>query len=129
MDSQRVLMTVAGINGALAVIFGAFGAHGLESRLDAAMLATYNTGVLYHLIHAAALVGLVFAPERLWRGPWMARAGSAWLAGVVVFSGSLYVLAVTGITALGAITPIGGLAFILGWVFLVPAARAGGIQP
>lgn len=104
------------------VALGAFGAHGLRDRLSADLLATYQTGVQYHFIHALALFAVAWASDR-WPGPWVGAAGWLFVAGVVIFSGSLYLLAVTGIRWLGAITPIGGLCFIAGWVALVLAVR------
>lgn len=96
---------------ALAVALGAFGAHGLKDRLDAYSMAVYEKAVLYHFLHALGIL-LVAA---------LGRTGAiAWLlfAGILLFSGSLYVLAVSGIRALGAVTPLGGLAFIAGWLLL-----------
>jgi uncharacterized membrane protein YgdD (TMEM256/DUF423 family) len=104
---------------ALAVMLGAFGAHGLRSRLDAYSMDVYEKAVLYHSIHA---IGLLVAPVFA-RLDMMSDAGASrvcWLlaAGILIFSGSLYVLAVSGIRALGAITPFGGVAFIAGWAIL-----------
>jgi uncharacterized membrane protein YgdD (TMEM256/DUF423 family) len=103
----------------LAVILGAFGAHGLRHRLDAYSMGIYEKAVLYHFIHALGLLGVSILP-RLGvlspsAGSWV---GALLLAGIAVFSGSLYVLAVTGVKALGAITPLGGLSFIAGWFLL-----------
>lgn len=99
----------------LAVILGAFGAHALRARLSPEMLAIYQTGVQYHFWHALGLlaIGLMLAhlPEALL----LKIAGWALLFGIFVFSGSLYLLAITGLKWLGAITPIGGVAFIAGW--------------
>ena len=104
---------------AFAVGLGAFGAHGLKGRLDAYALGVYEKAVLYHFLHAlgillVALLGRVGAISAAGE----ARTGGLLLAGIVLFSGSLYVLAVSGIRALGAITPLGGLAFIAGWLVL-----------
>lgn len=109
---------LAGIAGATAVILGAFGAHGLEDRLTERLMDIYQTGVLYHLIHAVALFALALADEATWTSKWTPRVAWAWALGVVLFSGSLYVLAITDIGILGAITPFGGAAFIAGWVML-----------
>lgn len=110
---------------ALAVTFGAFGAHGLRDSLDAYSLGVYEKAVFYHFIHALGLLAI----------PILARTGliaekqgrwAAWslLIGIVFFSGSLYALAITRVATLGAITPIGGVAFIAGWLILtVSAAR------
>jgi uncharacterized membrane protein YgdD (TMEM256/DUF423 family) len=101
--------------GFLGVALGAFGAHGLKDRLGPGMLDVYKTGVLYHLIHALAVLAVGLGAQRLARP----RAVATLFAlGVVVFSGSLYALALTGVTTLGAITPIGGLLFMAGWVTL-----------
>jgi uncharacterized membrane protein YgdD (TMEM256/DUF423 family) len=120
--------------GFLGVALGAFGAHGLKDRLGPGMLDVYKTGVLYHLVHALAVlaVGLgadLSAPAHPSSSPRSPRASRGLIArpravatlfalGVVVFSGSLYALAFTGVTTLGAITPIGGLLFMAGWVTL-----------
>lgn len=114
--TQKLYIRVSAALGALAVIFGAFGAHGLEGRLEPEMLEVYQTGVLYHLIHAAALFALAVSP--VWQARSALRVATFWLIGVVVFSGTLYLLAVTGISVLGAITPIGGVALIVGWVLV-----------
>jgi uncharacterized membrane protein YgdD (TMEM256/DUF423 family) len=107
--------------GALGVGLGAFGAHGLKARVSAEMVAIWDTGAKYHLIHALALLATGWACER-WPGGWTSTAGWLFLAGIVVFSGSLYALAVTGLRGLGAITPIGGLCFIAGWTCLALGA-------
>ncbi|TNF29454.1 MAG: DUF423 domain-containing protein [Deltaproteobacteria bacterium] len=108
--------------GGLAVAAGAFGAHGLREALSPASLAIWKTGAEYHLIHALALVAT--ALTLAWRPSRSARV-AAWsfLVGVLVFSGSLYLLAVTDLLWLGAITPIGGVAFIVGWGALAWAFR------
>jgi uncharacterized membrane protein YgdD (TMEM256/DUF423 family) len=107
---------------ALAVILGAFGAHGLRGRLDAYAMGIYERAVFYQFIHAMGLLVVSILPRL---GAVSPAAGS-WvcallLAGVVIFCGSLYFLALTGIRALGAITPIGGLSFIAAWVLLAIA--------
>lgn len=98
------------------VALGAFGAHALRDRLSPAMLQVWNTAVLYHLLHAIA----IFALGLFLRATGAQVGTGAWLltAGVVVFSGSLYTLALTGIKPLGAITPIGGVLFLAGWAWL-----------
>ena len=106
---------------ALSVITGAFGAHGLESRVGAELLETFETGARYHMYHALALLAVGwFAVNR--SGRWVNAAGWLFLAGIVVFPGSLYVLVLTGQRWLGAVTPIGGVCFILGWIALAMAA-------
>ena len=107
----------------LGVALGAFGAHGLRTRLSPDMLAVFETGVRYHMYHSLAIlvVGLVLGRM----GGWLiSLAGWLFTAGIVLFSGSLYALALTGVTVLGAITPIGGLAFLAGWACLALAAAA-----
>ncbi len=99
------------------IALGAFGAHGLRSRIPAERLAVYETGVRYHLVHALALLAVAWSAERLPARPTEA-AGWLFTAGVLVFSGSLYALAISGIRWLGAITPIGGVCFLSGWAIL-----------
>lgn len=99
----------------LAVAMGAFGAHGLKGRLTPEMMDVYRTAVLYHLIHALALFALGVAAVNLPGRHW---GGILFVAGILLFSGSLYLLSITGIKWLGAITPLGGLCFLAGWLFL-----------
>lgn len=104
---------------ALAVIFGAFGAHGLRDKLDAYSMSVYEKAVLYHFFHALGLLFVSLMPKLGYlttrQTGWV---GGLLLAGIVLFSGSLYMLAVTRIQTLGIITPFGGLAFIAGWLAL-----------
>jgi uncharacterized membrane protein YgdD (TMEM256/DUF423 family) len=116
MTSQGWLSTGA-LLAAAAVGLGAFGAHGLKSRVTADLLAVFETAARYHLIHALALVAVAWAAER-YPGACATAAGWLFLAGIVLFSGSLYALVLTGLRGLGAITPLGGLAFIAGWILL-----------
>jgi uncharacterized membrane protein YgdD (TMEM256/DUF423 family) len=111
-------LLVAAINGFLAVAFGAFAAHGLSGRIDAHALDTFKTGANYHMYHALAL-GLAAMTGR---SPQTNAAAWFFLIGIVLFSGSLYLLAVTGIRTLGIITPFGGLSFLIGWALLGWAA-------
>ncbi len=110
---------VGAVNGFLAVAAGAFAAHGLEGRIDAAALAIFQTAAHYHLIHGLAIVvaGLAAAAR-----PRAHTAAWLFLAGIVLFSGSLYILALTGSRALVLVTPLGGLAFLAGWAVLALAA-------
>jgi uncharacterized membrane protein YgdD (TMEM256/DUF423 family) len=117
---ERVFFVLGAVSGGLAVGLGAFAAHGLRSRVTAEALAAFETGARYHMYHALALLAVAWAVTR-WPGPWVTAAGWLFVAGTVLFSGSLYLLALTGVRALGAITPLGGLAFILGWLALVLA--------
>ena len=118
---ERVFFGLGAISAALAVALGAFAAHGLRSRVTPEALATFETGARYHMYHALALLAVAWAATR-WPSAWTSAAGWLFIAGTVLFSGSLYLLAVTGVRALGAITPLGGLAFILGWLALAWAA-------
>ena len=101
----------------LGVILGAFGAHGLRERLTPEMLVVFETGVRYHLIHGLGLLAIAWAASR-WPDTYVNIAGYLFVAGILIFSGSLYVLAITGIRWLGAITPIGGVCLIIGWGLL-----------
>jgi uncharacterized membrane protein YgdD (TMEM256/DUF423 family) len=104
---------------ALAVILGAFGAHGLKDRLDAYSMEVYQKAVFYHFIHALGLLVVSLAP-RTANLPWV---NILLVTGILIFSGSLYLLAVTGVRMLGAITPIGGLSFIAAWLLLAWSLR------
>jgi uncharacterized membrane protein YgdD (TMEM256/DUF423 family) len=116
---------IGAVLGFLAVGLGAFGAHSLKERLEAsAMTATYQTAAHYQMDHALALVAVGLLGIWGRGGRAVSIAGWAFLVGVVLFSGSLYALAISGITKLGMITPFGGLAFLVGWVALVVAASA-----
>ena len=108
----------------LGVVLGAFGAHALKVRLTPEMLAVFETGVRYHMYHALALLAAGWAATR-WTSSAVGVAGWAFLVGIVLFSGSLYILAATGVRAWGAVTPFGGLGFIVGWVALAWAALRG----
>ena len=120
----RLFFGLGAVSGALAVALGAFAAHGLRSRISADALATFETGARYQMYHALALLAVAWALGR-WPSAWTSAAGWLFVAGTVLFSGSLYLLAVTGVRALGAITPLGGLAFTLGWLALACAAWLG----
>jgi uncharacterized membrane protein YgdD (TMEM256/DUF423 family) len=121
---DRVFFGLGALSAGLAVALGAFAAHGLRSRISAEALATFETGARYHLYHGLALLAVAWAVTR-WPGAWTSVAGWLFVAGTILFSGSLYLLAVTGVRALGAVTPFGGLAFILGWLALAWAAWSG----
>ena len=104
---------------------GAFGAHALKTRLPAELLAVWNTGVQYHLWHALGMVLVGLSTSVLADGLWVRLAGWLFLAGIALFSGSLYALALGAPKWLGAVAPLGGMAFILGWLaFAVAAVRA-----
>jgi uncharacterized membrane protein YgdD (TMEM256/DUF423 family) len=115
---EKTFLLVASIFAGLAVALGAFGAHALESRLSADLLSTYEVGVRYHFYHALALLGVVAVISRWPEAGAAVWAGWLFVVGILIFSGSLYILAFTGIRWLGAITPIGGVAFIAGWACL-----------
>jgi len=123
MTSAAWLATGA-VAGGIGVALGAFGAHGLKSRVGPDQLAIFETGVRYHLVHALALLAVAWAAER-WPGTWTTLAGWAFLLGILIFSGSLYLMTLAGARWLGAITPIGGLSFLLGWAALFIAALRG----
>lgn len=122
MANQVFFLRAAAVLGALAVALGAFGAHALKARLPEDLLAIFEVGVRYHFYHALALLAVAAGAGNLWASRWTGAACWAWLVGIAVFSGSLYLLSATGLRWLGAITPIGGVAFILGWIFLAIAA-------
>jgi uncharacterized membrane protein YgdD (TMEM256/DUF423 family) len=110
--------------GATAVALGAFGAHGLKARVTADLLVVFETAARYHLVHALAIVAVAWAADRF-PGSCAAAAGWLFVAGILLFSGSLYLMVLTGARALGAITPLGGLALIAGWIALALAPFLG----
>jgi uncharacterized membrane protein YgdD (TMEM256/DUF423 family) len=118
---KRGGLGVAGALGFTAVALGAFGAHGLRGRLSPAMLEIFRTGALYHLVHAVAALAVALAGERLRRGRLIL---ALFTAGIIVFAGSLYALAITGVTALGAVTPLGGLLLLAAWALVALEAAA-----
>lgn len=119
----RSLVVAGAVLGFLGVVAGAFGAHALRGRLDDGQLANVRTGAEYQLWHALATVAAGLVATR-WTSGWAALAGWLFVAGAVLFSGSLYVLAWTGRRMIGAITPIGGLALLAGWACLTIGAIA-----
>jgi len=112
------ILILASINGFLVIAIGAFGAHGLESQLDSAALATYKTGVDYHMFHTLALFGCGLLAVNHPDSVQLKFAARLFLLGIVFFTGSLYLLSVTSINWLGAIAPIGGVGFLGGWACL-----------
>lgn len=114
-------LTMAAVSGFVAVALGAFGAHGLRERLAPDLLAIFEVGVRYQMYHALALVGVALALDR-WPSASLQAAGWAFVAGTIVFSGSLYLLTLTEQRWLGAVTPLGGLAFLGGWALLAYSA-------
>jgi uncharacterized membrane protein YgdD (TMEM256/DUF423 family) len=121
MSADRMFALLGAVSGFLAVAAGAFGAHALRARIPADLLAVYETGVRYQMYHALALFAVAWVSTRS-TAPQVAWAGWLFVAGTIVFSGSLYALSLTGIRWLGAITPIGGVAFLAGWLALAWAA-------
>lgn len=111
----RIAWMFGSISAFIGVAAGAFGAHALKARIDPAMLLVYETGVRYQLIHAIALLAIGLAAARLPAGRWSIPVG-LFVAGTVLFSGSLYALALSGMRWLGAVTPLGGVCFLLGWL-------------
>jgi uncharacterized membrane protein YgdD (TMEM256/DUF423 family) len=121
---DRVFFALGALAAFLGVALGAFAAHGLKARLDATMLATFETGVRYHMYHALALLAVGWAATR-WPGALVNASGWLFVAGIVLFSGSLYVLSLTGVRWLGTLAPFGGIAFLGGWLCLAWAAWKG----
>lgn len=120
--AARWPLSAAGVIGAAAVAFGAFGAHALRGMLDERALTTWHTAVEYQFWHALALLATAVLARTATRRRWLGIAAAAFVAGVVLFSGSLYALALGAPRVLGAITPFGGVAFIAGWLALAAHA-------
>ncbi len=114
---DKLFFAMGAISGFMAVAMGAFGAHALKTRISAEMLAIFETGVRYQMYHALAMMAVAWALAR-WPGSLVATGGWLFLAGTILFSGSLYLLSLTGTRWLGAVTPFGGLAFLAGWLCL-----------
>jgi uncharacterized membrane protein YgdD (TMEM256/DUF423 family) len=114
---DRLFFALGSISALIGVALGAFAAHGLKERLAPELLATFEVGVRYQMYHAFALIAVAWACTR-WPGPVPIVAGWLFLAGTVLFSGSLYLLSLTGARWLGAVAPLGGLAFLAGWACL-----------
>lgn len=117
-SGSRRLFAVGALLAGLAVALGAFGTHALEGRLPPDLLATFETGARYHLTQALGVLALALAADR-WDRPALGTAGWLVVAGTVVFSGSLYLLVLTGIRTLGAVTPVGGVLLMAGWLAAV----------
>lgn len=114
MKDNKFWIIISGISGFLAVALGAFGAHGLRSALPPEMMEVYKTGVLYHLIHSAVLLAIsVNGNNRFY------TSAVFFLSGIILFSFSLYLYAMTGITAFAIITPFGGISLLIGWLFVI----------
>ena len=117
--TARPIIVTGALLAFLGVVLGAFGAHALKTRIDADLLAVYQTGVQYHLMHALGVILVGVLVQILPPSKWLPIAGWAMIVGVVLFSGSLYALSLTGIRGLGAITPVGGLALLAAWLLVV----------
>lgn len=115
-----IWISVSAVFGFLGVVLGAFGAHFLRERLSPDLLIIYQTGVFYHMVHTLSLLGFGLYSNKNTSSNW---PGWCFSAGIVLFSGSLYLLAITGVKWLGAITPIGGVLFLCGWVGLFLKTR------
>jgi uncharacterized membrane protein YgdD (TMEM256/DUF423 family) len=118
----RTFLLLAALSGFAAVALGAFGAHGLKARLGTDLLAVYQTGVQYHFYHTLALLAVALLALQAPQLSSLRWSGWLFAAGILIFSGSLYVLALSGVRWLGAITPFGGVAFLGGWLLLAVAA-------
>jgi uncharacterized membrane protein YgdD (TMEM256/DUF423 family) len=118
----KVFITLASLSGMLAVAFGAFGAHALKNRLDDYAMGVFQTAVQYHFYHSLALLAVGIIALNYPQAALLRSSGWLFTLGIVVFSGSLYMLSFSGLRWLGAVTPIGGLAFIAGWGCLAAAS-------
>lgn len=114
---ERTFFALGALSAGVGVALGAFGAHALKARLAPDMLAVWETGVRYQLVHALGLLAVAWALAR-WPGGAVQASGWLFVAGTLLFSGSLYALALSGVRGLGAVTPLGGVAWIVGWACL-----------
>ena len=121
VPTAKLFLILGSLNAVLVVLLGAFGAHELKAKLTAEMLAVYQTGVHYHLFHALGLIVVGLVATQIPASAYLKWSGWLMLAGLVLFSRSLFVLSVSGLRWLGMVTPFGGLAFILSWTLLVIA--------
>ena len=121
---DRLFFALGALSAFVSVAAGAFGAHALRARLAPDLLGIFETGARYEMYHALALVAVAWAAQR-WPGPATSAAGWLFVAGTLLFSGSLYALALSGVRAIGAVTPFGGVAFLAGWALLAYAAVRG----
>ncbi|AUO11894.1 DUF423 domain-containing protein [Priestia megaterium] len=119
---MKLFLIIGAINAMLAVALGAFGAHGLEGKISEKYLEVWKTGVQYQMFHAMGLFVIAFLLSKFPQSSLLTASGWIMFAGIVLFSGSLYVLSTSGIKVLGAITPLGGVAFIVAWILIVIAA-------
>ena len=121
IDMNKTFLLLGSLNAFLSVALGAFGAHGLKSRLSEEMLQTYQTGVNYHMFHAFGLLIVGVVAQWLANSTLLNWAGWSMTLGILLFSGSLYLMSITGVRWLGAITPFGGIGFLAGWLLLAVA--------
>lgn len=118
---MKILLIIGAINGFIAVAFGAFGAHGLEGKITESKLETWNTAVQYQMFHTIAILAVGMLMQKISASS-LQWAGWMFFIGIIIFSGSLYLYSVTSIKTFAMITPIGGVAFLIGWVLLAVAA-------
>ena len=114
----KIYLVTAAISGFLAVALGAFGAHGLKARLTQDLMNVYQTGVQYHFYHTLALLALAIMLQHHPQAAAFKWSAALMVAGIIIFSGSLYVLALTGLHWFGAVTPVGGISFLVAWVMM-----------
>lgn len=119
---MNIFLFLGALNGFLSVALGAFGAHILEGRIDTHYLQTWQTGITYQMLHAGALLAIGILVHKFPASSLLTWSGWLMVIGVILFSGSLYVLSLTGIKVLGAITPFGGVSFLIAWLLLMIAA-------
>jgi len=120
-QTAKVFLIIGGFNAALVVLLGAFGAHGLKAGMTAEMLAVFQTGVHYHLFHSLGLLAVGMVAAQISDSAYLRWSGWLMLVGIILFSGSLYVLSVSGLRWLGMVTPFGGISFIAAWILFVIA--------
>ncbi|MBM7714431.1 DUF423 domain-containing protein [Siminovitchia sp. FSL H7-0308] len=116
---MKTFIILGAINAFLSVALGAFGAHGLENKLEPKYLEIWKTGVQYQMFHAMGLIAIGIISGKIGASSLLSWSGWLMLIGIILFSGSLYVLSTSGIKVLGAITPFGGVAFLVSWVLLI----------
>ena len=116
--NKRLWIKIIAVNGFLSVALGAFATHGLESVLSDGRMRTFQTAIQYQIFHTLALLGIICIQDSLLQVRWKLYSARCFLSGIILFSGSLYLFAVTDISALAMITPVGGSVFIMGWVIL-----------
>ena len=123
--TYRVFLAAAGLSGLLVVMLGAYGAHGLQGVVEDRLFEAYKKAVTYQGTHTLALFGVTTLLVNFPRSIWLKVAGWSYIVGILLFSGSLYIMVFAGVGSLGLVTPLGGLAFMLGWLSLIFAAYKG----